>query len=99
MPGDDSTTDDDNDNDDDSASLLSPSSKTTTTAAEEEEGNILDKINKFLDTPILDANNRSNQGAVAETLKGFVRDEPEIAQVAFSIVVVAAMALGLKVIL
>mmetsp|Transcript_29372 Transcript_29372/g.79515 ORF Transcript_29372/g.79515 Transcript_29372/m.79515 type:complete len:146 (+) Transcript_29372:136-573(+) len=52
-----------------------------------------DKVNNFLDTPILDANNRSDQGAVAETLKEFVRDEPEIAQVTFSAVVVAIMVL------
>ena len=57
------------------------------------EKSLLDKVNDFLDTPILDANNRSNQGAVAETLKEFVRDEPEIAQVTFSVVVVAIMVL------
>ena len=55
------------------------------------EASLLDKVNSFLDTPILDANNRSDQGALAETLKEFVRDEPEIAQVTFSVVVVAIM--------
>ncbi len=55
------------------------------------EKSLLDKLNSFLDTPILDANNRSDQGALAETLKEFVRDEPEIAQVTFSVVVVAIM--------
>lgn len=55
------------------------------------EESLLDKLNSFLDTPILDANNRSDQGALAETLKEFVRDEPEIAQVTFSVVVVAIM--------
>ena len=65
----------------------------------EEEGSLFDKINNFLDTPILDANNRSDQGAVAETLKEFVRDEPEIAQVTFSVVVVAILALATKTIM
>jgi hypothetical protein len=54
---------------------------------------LLDKVNNFLDTPILDANNRSNEGAVAEVLKEFVRDEPEIAQVTFSVAVVAILVL------
>ena len=62
------------------------------------EESVLDKINNFLDTPILDANNRSDQGALAETLKEFVRDEPEIAQVTFSVVVVAIMVVLTKVI-
>ena len=36
----------------------------------EKDGTFLfDQINAFLDTPILDANDRSDQGAVAETLK------------------------------
>ena len=67
---------------------------TTTDEASNEtspEESVLEKINNFLDTPILDANNRSDQGALAETLKEFVRDEPEIAQVTFSVVVVAIM--------
>ncbi len=57
------------------------------------EKSLFDKVNDFLDTPILDANNRSDQGALAEALKEFVRDEPEIAQVTFSVVVVAILAL------
>ena len=57
---------------------------------------ILDKINKFLDTPILDANNRSNQGQLSELLKEFVRDEPELAQVTFSAIVVALLFLIFK---
>ena len=67
------------------------------TVVEETEKSLLDKFNDFLDTPILDANNRSDQGAVAEVLKEFVRDEPEIAQVAFSVVVVALMVLATRV--
>ena len=60
------------------------------------EPSLLDKLNKFLDTPILDANNRSDQGAVSEVLKEFVRDEPEIAQVTFSVAVVAILVLVTK---
>ena len=60
---------------------------------EQEPLSLLDKVNNFLDTPILDANNRSNEGAVAEVLKEFVRDEPEIAQVTFSVAVVAILVL------
>eukprot|EP00535_Pseudo-nitzschia_heimii_P003857 CAMPEP_0197177096 /NCGR_PEP_ID=MMETSP1423-20130617/2824_1 /TAXON_ID=476441 /ORGANISM="Pseudo-nitzschia heimii, Strain UNC1101" /LENGTH=172 /DNA_ID=CAMNT_0042626589 /DNA_START=77 /DNA_END=595 /DNA_ORIENTATION=+ len=58
---------------------------------DENEKSILDKINDFLDTPILDANDRSDQGPVAEALKEFVRDEPELAQVTFSVAVVAVL--------
>mmetsp|Transcript_2141 Transcript_2141/g.4342 ORF Transcript_2141/g.4342 Transcript_2141/m.4342 type:complete len:157 (-) Transcript_2141:373-843(-) len=58
-----------------------------------------DKVNKFLDTPILDANNRSDQGAIAETLKEFVRDEPELAQVTFSVVVVVVLVLGTRLVI
>ncbi|OEU09036.1 hypothetical protein FRACYDRAFT_249381 [Fragilariopsis cylindrus CCMP1102] len=65
-------------------------------AEELESVSILDKINKFLDTPILDANNRSNQGQLSELLKEFVRDEPELAQVTFSAVVVALLFLIFK---
>ena len=60
-------------------------------AMEKEETSLFDQINDFLDTPILDANNRSDQGAVAETLKRFVRREPQLASVTFSAVVVAFM--------
>jgi hypothetical protein len=56
--------------------------------AVEEEKNILQKFNDFLDTPILDANNRSNEGPVKEMLKNFSRDEPELAQISFSVVVI-----------
>ena len=58
---------------------------------------ILDTINDFLDTPILDANNRSDQGPVAEALKEFVRDEPELAQVTFSVVVVAFLVVATRI--
>jgi len=60
------------------------------------EPSLLEKLNTFLDTPILDANNRSDQGAVSEVLKEFVRDEPEIAQVTFSVAVVAILVLVTK---
>ncbi len=63
------------------------------TVDDDSEKSLFDKVNDFLDTPILDANNRSNQGALAETLKDFVRDEPELAQVTFSVAVVAILAL------
>jgi hypothetical protein len=78
----------DDKSDDESSEIETPN--------ETESSSILDKINDFLDTPILDANNRSDQGAVAETLKEFVRDEPEIAQVTFSVVVVAVMVVVTK---
>lgn len=64
---------------------------------EEEDKNILQKINSFLDTPILDANNRSDQGLIAEALKSFVRDEPQVAQVTFSAVVVLMFLVGIRV--
>ena len=48
----------------------------------------------FWDTPILDANDRRDQGPVAEALKKFVRAEPEVASVTFSVVVVIIL-LGL----
>jgi len=60
-------------------------------SVQNEEASLFAKINSFLDTPILDANNRSDQGAVAETLKRFVRREPQLASVTFSAVVVAFM--------
>lgn len=52
--------------------------------ADSESSNPLERLNSFLDTPILDANNRSNQGALSESLKDFVRDDPQMAQVTFS---------------
>lgn len=64
----------------------------------EKDGTFLfDQINAFLDTPILDANDRSDQGAVAETLKRFVRREPQIASITFSAVVVAFMFLLVRI--
>ena len=57
----------------------------------EEGKSLLDQINSILDTPILDANDRSDQGPLAETLKRFVRREPQLASVTFSAVVVAFM--------
>ena len=63
------------------------------------EASLFDKVNNFLDTPILDANNRSDQGALAEALKEFVRDEPEIAQVTFSAVVVAILVIISRIVL
>ena len=63
----------------------------STNAAPKKESSLFDQINDFLDTPILDANDRSDQGAVAETLKRFVRREPQLASITFSAVVVAFM--------
>ena len=57
---------------------------------EEESTNVLSHINKFLDTPILDANNKSNQGPVAEALKDFVKDDPQVASITFSVLVILA---------
>ena len=62
-----------------------------------DEASLFDQINAFLDTPILDANDRSDQGAVAETLKRFVRREPQIASITFSAVVVAFMFLLVRI--
>mmetsp|Transcript_11068 Transcript_11068/g.27220 ORF Transcript_11068/g.27220 Transcript_11068/m.27220 type:complete len:152 (-) Transcript_11068:761-1216(-) len=56
------------------------------------------KINSFLDTPILDANNKSDQGAVAEALKDFVRDEPQVAQIAFSGAAVLFFFVGVRIV-
>ena len=53
--------------------------------------NPLERLNEFLDTPILDANNRSDQGPLAEVLKDFVRSSPEVAQLAFSVVVIGLL--------
>eukprot|EP00536_Pseudo-nitzschia_multiseries_P010963 jgi/Psemu1/289404/fgenesh1_pg.354_\ len=66
---------------------------------EQKASSLWDTVNDFLDTPILDANNRSDQGAVAETLKEFVRDEPELAQVTFSAAVVAILVLGTRLVM
>eukprot|EP00563_Minutocellus_polymorphus_P002327 CAMPEP_0181030894 /NCGR_PEP_ID=MMETSP1070-20121207/5956_1 /TAXON_ID=265543 /ORGANISM="Minutocellus polymorphus, Strain NH13" /LENGTH=127 /DNA_ID=CAMNT_0023108263 /DNA_START=87 /DNA_END=470 /DNA_ORIENTATION=- len=56
-----------------------------------DDASLFDQINAFLDTPILDANDRSDQGAVTETLKRFVRREPQLASITFSGVVVIFM--------
>ena len=74
------------DDDDNSAEVLA-----------KDDTSLFDQINAFLDTPILDANDRSDQGAVAETLKRFVRREPQIASIAFSAVVVAFMFLLVRI--
>jgi hypothetical protein len=50
--------------------------------------NPLERLNSLLDTPILDANNKQNQGPVVEALKNFVRDDAELASLTFSVVVV-----------
>ena len=71
------------DNDADSPEMDQPENK--------EEKNFLERINSFLDTPILDANNFERQGPVAEFLKDFVRSSPEVAQVVFSVVVIAIL--------
>jgi hypothetical protein len=55
--------------------------------------NLFEQINDVLNTPILDANVRSDQGPVAEALKKFVRREPQVASVTFSVVVLATIAL------
>eukprot|EP00560_Eucampia_antarctica_P008098 CAMPEP_0197826598 /NCGR_PEP_ID=MMETSP1437-20131217/3541_1 /TAXON_ID=49252 ORGANISM="Eucampia antarctica, Strain CCMP1452" /NCGR_SAMPLE_ID=MMETSP1437 /ASSEMBLY_ACC=CAM_ASM_001096 /LENGTH=147 /DNA_ID=CAMNT_0043427105 /DNA_START=187 /DNA_END=630 /DNA_ORIENTATION=- len=57
---------------------------------------LLDQLNDFLDTPILDANNKSDQGPMAEALKNFVRDESELAQITFSVAVVSIIFLILR---
>ena len=85
-----------NNNDDDNVSSDSGIENENESEEELESLSILDKINKFLDTPILDANNRSNQGQLSELLKEFVRDEPELAQVTFSAIVVALLFLIFK---
>jgi len=71
----------------------SPSPENETTSDEEvEKANMLQKLNSVLDTPILDANNKADQGPVVNALKNFVRDDPEVASVTFSVVVVVFMA-------
>lgn len=55
---------------------------------ESEEESLFSKINKALDTPILDANNKDDQGALVEGLKKFVRDEPELSSISFSVIAV-----------
>jgi hypothetical protein len=52
---------------------------------------LLDQLNAALDSPILDANNKADQGFVAEALKLFVRGQPEVASITFSIVVIGML--------
>jgi len=66
-------------------------------SSSEENNDPFSRINEFLDTPLLDANNRSDQGAIAETLKDFVRDDPFIAQVFFSAAAIAFFILVIRV--
>jgi hypothetical protein len=58
--------------------------------------NIWSKLNSILDTPILDANDKKNQGAIVEALKRFVRDDAELASLTFSVVVVIGMAVAAR---
>jgi hypothetical protein len=60
----------------------------------QDKTSLLDQLNAALDSPILDANNQADQGFVAETLKLFVRGQPEVASVTFSIIVIG-MLIGL----
>lgn len=53
-----------------------------------ENENPLSKLNSLLDTPILDANNKKDEGPIAEALKDFVRDDSDMASLTFSVVVV-----------
>ena len=61
-------------------------------AQAQESENPLSKLNSFLDTPILDANNKADEGPIAEALKEFVRDDSEMASITFSVVVVVFFA-------
>jgi hypothetical protein len=66
---------------------------TSSIVEEEEEENltVLEKINAVLDRPILDANDWSDQGPIVEPLKKFVRSQPEVSSVTFSIIVVLGL--------
>ena len=68
--------------------VSTPTSIEVSSKTRKDNKSILDQINAVLDTPILDANERSDQGAIAEALKGFVRSEPQLASFSFSAVVV-----------
>lgn len=68
--------------------VSTPTSSDVSSKTRKDNKSILDQINAALDTPILDANERSDQGAIAEALKGFVRSEPQLASISFSAVVV-----------
>ena len=61
-----------------------------------EEGGVLDKLNSVLDTPILDANNKEDQGPIVNGLKNFVRDDPDAASLTFSVVAVILMAVATR---
>ena len=63
---------------------------------EETGGGVLDKLNSVLDTPILDANNKEDQGPIVNALKNFVRDDPDAASLTFSVVVVILMAVATR---
>ena len=63
---------------------------------DEDDGGVLSKLNSVLDTPILDANNKEDQGPVINALKNFVRDDPDMASVTFSVVVVIFMAIATR---
>uniref|UniRef100_A0A6T6DXR0 Uncharacterized protein n=1 Tax=Craspedostauros australis TaxID=1486917 RepID=A0A6T6DXR0_9STRA len=58
---------------------------------QQKSGSFLEQLNDALDTPILDANNKSDQGPIAEALKKFVRGQPEVASITFSAVVIIAL--------
>jgi len=74
-------------NDDNEEDMESMSSGKVDPSSDDENSSPDDplaRINSFLDTPILDPNNNDDQGPVLEALKGFVRDDPELAQTVFS---------------
>lgn len=60
------------------------------------ESSMLDRLNAFLDRPILDTNER---GGPLEPFKKFARQEPEMAQVAASTVAIGGFALVARVLL
>ena len=57
---------------------------------------LLSRMNELLDQPLLDANIRSDEGPVKEALKSFVRDDPTIASVAFSVAATAFFVLLIR---
>ena len=67
---------------------------------EEERGSsissLIRNVDSFLDTPILDANDRTDQGLLAESLKRFVRSDPQIASITFSAIVVTFIAILIR---
>jgi hypothetical protein len=73
------------------ASEEEPEEDLTSSIVEEENLTVLEKINAVLDRPILDANDWSDQGPIVEPLKKFVRSQPEVASVTFSIIVVLGL--------